>query len=260
MVAALIQFSQGVTTPPAGEAMLGAGGAAVNASNSDNTGVQSWTFELVDIPPSSTVSPTLQGPSGLSSFAFTPDVAGSYRLQLIVADANGNTDTDIRVFSVPEATTGFVLPPWQGTPDPLPLTGPTAKPEEMNFGGQARGWMGDNDTSRKLLHQQLQALSLLQVSFDSLRIIKSWSNQTGSFAAQAFIGYRLGALSADCTITLPASPVLDDLISIAAPLDLSLHDCVVDGNGKTINDASTLSLSAGETLEISYDGTQWRIV
>lgn len=158
-VSALIRFVQGPNSDIAGRAVKGTiADGAVTVSNGSNSGVVTWKYELLFVPPGSAVSLSTQGPNATSTFTFTPDVAGTYRVRLtVVGTTASDVDQDIRCFCVPFAN-GFISPPYQRNPDPLPVTGAGAKPDEMNLGGQAYGWSGDNDTSRKLLHQALQAI------------------------------------------------------------------------------------------------------
>lgn len=148
---ALIQLTQGATVGAAGEALFGASGAAVDVANSVNTGVTSWQIELVDVPPASALTTGIKASSDNSStpaYSFTPDVAGGYRLVLKVwggINRTGDpTSTDIRNFGVKGAG-GLYRPTQQIWPRPLPpvASGETGnKPDENNFGGQARGWAG----------------------------------------------------------------------------------------------------------------------
>lgn len=150
---ALIKFTQGASVGNAGEAMKGTLSTGVTIENGDNSGVASWQIDLLYIDPvSSLVASTpyaFNNSSSTPSASFTPDARGSYRWRLKVWDVPGRAgnpaDTDIRVFSVPEAH-GLVVPPPQIWPIPLPqpeslLTG--AKPHEMNFAGQEDGWAGN---------------------------------------------------------------------------------------------------------------------
>lgn len=160
MPTALLAFVQGPNSAPAGQAVAGTlVHGAVTVSNGDDTGVVSWKFEILYVPPGSAlVPPIVQGPGVTATFMFTPDVAGSYRLRLTVTDAQAVQDVDIRNFCVPFAAEGLIAPPYQRNPSPLPLTGVGAKPDEMNISGQPFGWDGDDVTSRKLLFQALKFL------------------------------------------------------------------------------------------------------
>lgn len=162
MPSALLKFTQGATTDIPGRAVSGALGAAVVASNGDDTGVVSWTYELLNTPPGSGIAPTTQGPGPTATFAFgSPDVPGSYRVRLTTEDGAGDTDVDIRNFCVPFPHNGLIAPPYQADPLPLPLTGSGAKPDEMNIAGQLFGWGGDDDATRKLLYQLLAQQPLI---------------------------------------------------------------------------------------------------
>ena len=129
-MSALIKFSQGLATPPAGQALIGVAGSSVTAQNQDSNG-DNFKWTMIDVPPGSTVPTGVvqDGPS--SSFSFTPDadVPGGYHLQLEVTK-DGLTTRDRRVFQVPEFTPpgGWVIVPFH------------AEAPALNFGGQTRGW------------------------------------------------------------------------------------------------------------------------
>jgi len=147
---ALIVFDQG-GPGTVGEAFEGTiAGGAVTVTNDSDTDVTAFEFTMLDVPPGSSV-PTGSMASGAppSTTSFTPDVPGSYRVQLAVTGAS-TSDTDIRCFGVRNAR-GIIIPPFQRNPDPLPLTGsgvPGAKPDEQNYSGQARGWAGDRSVGQ----------------------------------------------------------------------------------------------------------------
>lgn len=153
---ALIKFTQGLNVGPDGEALVGEVSVDVHISNVDNTDVASWQFDLAYADPGSAlfvdIGPDFDsGSSSTPATVFVPDVPGSYRWVLKVWPVPGQVgdpaSVDIRVFSVPEAN-GLIVPPAQLWPLPLPdpqSSDPTAKPNEMNFGGQAFGWAGTSD-------------------------------------------------------------------------------------------------------------------
>ena len=153
MPTALIKITQDATTDTAGRALIGDTANDVVFSNGSDTGVVAWAWELLYVPPDSALT-LVTGTSSTLNIG-TPDVPGCYRVRLTVTDAGGNTDTDIRNFAVPTPNRDYIIPPYQGNPAPLPLVGERAKPDELNFGGQAFGWAGDNDAGRVLLHQIL---------------------------------------------------------------------------------------------------------
>lgn len=155
MVQALLQITQAANVGANGQALKGDSGAAVVFSNADNTGVVSWAYELLYVPPGSSLVVHSQGPNTTPTFNIgtpTAGKAGCYRVRLTVADSSGNQDVDIRNFGLPTANNGWIIPPDQRLPPPLPLIGAGSKPDEMNFGGQAFGWQGDDNTARKLLY------------------------------------------------------------------------------------------------------------
>lgn len=144
---------------PNGQAGFAHVGDSVTVGNSDNTSVTTWKFEVIDVPPDSEVVLTTQGPGALSTFLLPSgfDVPGSYRFRLTVSDGT-NTDVDIRCVCVPFPNLGIIAPPYQGNPQPLPLVGVGAKPDELNIGGQARGWMGTLTVGVVFMHQVLKML------------------------------------------------------------------------------------------------------
>lgn len=152
MSAALLQFTQGGNVGGNGQALVGSLGSSVTVNNTVNTGIGSWQIELVYVPVGSAVSTGVIAHNDNSSTpttTFTPDVTGSYRIVLKVWNGINRvgtpTDTDIRVFAVPETRTSLIKPPYQAWPQPLPLTpsgSPGAKDDEMNFNAQSDGWVG----------------------------------------------------------------------------------------------------------------------
>jgi len=90
----------------------------------------SYLWTLLDKPPGSTAVITS---SSAQTCAFTPDIAGSYRIQLIVS-GGGLGNTQILVAACTLDTNGVeVNNGWR-----LPALG--EEPEEVNFAGQTRGW------------------------------------------------------------------------------------------------------------------------
>lgn len=151
---ALLKFTQ--TSPGAnGQAYKGTTGISVTLENSSNTDVASWQIDLVYADPRSALSTStpyaFNNNSNTPTASFTPDARGSYRFVLkvwnVINRSGPPTDTDIRVFNVPEPN-GLVTPPAQRWPKPLPtpesgLAG--AKANELNFDGQSYGWAGDGE-------------------------------------------------------------------------------------------------------------------
>jgi len=151
---ALIKFSQGLSTPPGGQALaIAAGGpdqVVVGIDNNDS--VASWRIELLYGPPGSGFErdpgdPLVwaQNPGDATpSYSFTSatGVDGEcYRIRLRVWDGpnyTGTMDEDIRCVGVPRGALNAIFPPNQIDPAPL-----TSKPNELNFGGQLFHWSGD---------------------------------------------------------------------------------------------------------------------
>lgn len=132
MVAAALKFTQGVYTDTPGKAVLGrigGGAGAVTLSNGDNTGVTKWTYLLLDKPKESALSVGTLYTGGSSTFAFTPDAIGSYRVMVIVEDATGVQASDIRQFIGVDYR--FMMAP--------PGFGNTSE-QEYNYGTNQRGW------------------------------------------------------------------------------------------------------------------------
>lgn len=163
---ALIRFTQGTNVGGDGMALLGALLAPVYVSNVDNTDVRSWQVELVAVATGSAVALGVIASSDNSSTpaaTFTPDARGSYRVVLRLWEAPGRVGDpdhmDIRVFAVAEAN-GLLAPPPQLWPLPLPdprSGATTARPNELNFLGQAQGWAGSG-TGDGLLTQLVRTV------------------------------------------------------------------------------------------------------
>lgn len=96
-------------------------------SNEDNSGVEIFTWEVIDKPPTSAVPSGIISSGPAATFQFTPDAAGGYLIHLKTADLAGNVADDFRAFQVPEPS-GYIIPPFGAGADAL------------NFGGQSRGW------------------------------------------------------------------------------------------------------------------------
>lgn len=195
MPTALIKITQGAITDVPGRALKGVLATDdVIFSNGDDTGVVSWKYELLYVPPGSAIALTTQGPGSTPTFNMgQPDQEGSYRVRLTVADASGAEGVDIRVFTVPLPGLGFIAPPYQGLPLPLPRDGPGAKPDELNFDGQPYGWDGNDDPNHKLLYQALKAIDL-----------------TVSSVASPVVGGALVLYNGTTGNSLKQSGVLDD--------------------------------------------------
>jgi hypothetical protein len=99
----------------------------------DTGGVSTFAWALLDKPPGSSASitgPTTNTPS------FTPDLLGSYRLQLIT-DGGGVGNEQILICAVLRDTNGTIV----GRGWRSPAVGETSA--ENNFSSQTRGWAPD---------------------------------------------------------------------------------------------------------------------
>lgn len=174
MTTALLRFRQGGNIGPAGTALVVDDSSSVTIENSDNTGVESWRIELLYAPPGAAIEPVRGVPHVLAEqagstpvFVFTPTIGvrGSYRFRL-TTDGPSGVNQDIRNITVPLSPSGFVLPPLQADPAPLPVVGVGAKPDELNFGGQRNGWAGGGDAvGFKLLNDALRLINQLPSNF-----------------------------------------------------------------------------------------------
>ncbi len=127
-VTAAIKFTQGVTTAPAGEALVGVITTPVTCTNGSDAGpVVNWQWTVVGVPEASALTKGTKLDGTIASYTFVPDVAGGYCLELVTRDGAGNQATDLRVFLVPEAS-GRYVPPF-GAPG-----------SALNFSGQTSGW------------------------------------------------------------------------------------------------------------------------
>ena len=149
---ATIDFVQGATNPPAGQAIAATTGTSVSVANADNTAVASWQIELYDVPPNSALTTGIIASSNSGSTpgaSFTPDVAGTYRVALkvwnLINRPGSYTDLDIRDVMIGLPNTGLVLPAFSMWPRQLPPLASAfvgAKASESNVNGCDRGWDG----------------------------------------------------------------------------------------------------------------------
>lgn len=126
-VKALIKFTQGALNPPAGQALFGTVGTSVVATNADNSGVKSFTWTMIDVPPGSAISTGVLAMGNSPSLAFLPDLMGGYDLELEVRDKSGFRSIHRLVFQV-KLGSGRYIPPF-GAPQ-----------SALNFAGNKRGW------------------------------------------------------------------------------------------------------------------------
>ena len=251
---ALIVFNQG-GPGTAGEAFEGTlAGGIVTATNDDDTDVASYEFTMLDVPPDSAV-PTGVITSGAppSTASFTPDVAGSYRVRLkVTAVSTGLTDTDIRIFGVRNAR-GIIIPPYQRNPDPLPLLGTGIageKPDEQNYGGQARGWAGDRASGQ---------LEQFMTTYDDLPYKQISGTPYTAIPGEApCYLVDMTAVGSDAVLNLPVSGWrANQRIRIHA-YGNSAYTLTVNPGVCPIDGYSTIVMRAPNTLDIVRIGaTEW---
>lgn len=237
----------------------------ITVTNDDNTDVASWKIELLYNPPGSALgavpgTPLLvaEATSNTPSGNFTMDVPhGCYRVQLTVWDSVGVSDVDIRNVGVPDGR-GVIIPPYQKLPDPLPLpdTGLAGnKPDELNFGGQAYGWLGDGDTG---LHHHFF------VKHDDLptEIITSTPYTARALQDPPLYLVDLGSIGSDAVFNLPASGWrVGQRFRIGAFGDDNYVVTVNPPAGHTILGLSSVDLIDPNIGDFIYvGGTEWRVV
>jgi len=131
-ITAAITFSQGGTSTPAGQAMLGAVGVPVTVANGSDIGVTSWEWTLLSVPPGSALSTGIfsTSPTGV----FTPDVEGqAFLIRLTVTGVGREAAVDMRAFGI-IGPMGWLIPAFLGDH------------RAHNFDGQTRGWAGTDST------------------------------------------------------------------------------------------------------------------
>ena len=161
------------------------------------SGNTSWSWSFLDIPPGSAV--TLTGAS-TSTAAFTPDLPGSYRVQLIT-NGGGPGNVQNLIAAVRYDITGVLVQRgWC-----IPALGEV--PPEDNFSGQTRGW----DAALRFIFADL--LTLFNTLGNQPTVITPVSGSYSALEVQALITtYGYAYLSIDCS-TAP--------VEIYFPLDLA---------------------------------------
>ena len=250
-VTALIQFTQGPNTDVAGRAVLGTlTDGACTISNGDNTNVVRWVFTLLFSPPGSALTTGVKQDGGTATYNFTPDVVGSYRWQLDVYDAGTLTDQDIRVFSVPNFR-DIVVPPYQKLPDPIPLA---YKSDEMNFGGQAYGWLGTRTS--KMMEQ-----FFLAYHDEAPKTVSTTPYNATADEADIYLVDPSGSA---ITFNLPSSGLrVGQIFKIKDSTQSAYtHNITVNlPGGHTFSDATSAAtvFANGGMVEVMYaGGTSWR--
>lgn len=125
---AALKFTQGATTAPAGQALVGDVAVPVVCSNGVNSpDIAEWTYELKSRPGGSSVPLEVFAGGATPTGTFTPDVRGGYRVKLTTKSTAGVVSVDERVFLVLELS-GRKIPPF-GSDD-----------KSLNFSGGLLGW------------------------------------------------------------------------------------------------------------------------
>lgn len=155
-IAAALKFTQATIVGDAGFAFVGVAGQTVTCANGDNTLVTRWVFTILDVPPGSVITLGVKSDGPSNTFTFTPDVIGSYRVQVdVYSPFNLFHATDIRAFIVPNSR-GWMYPAFRDTA------------AEYNFkdaehpAGNTRGW---TTALEKILKDLESLVSTLASSF-----------------------------------------------------------------------------------------------
>lgn len=111
MPTAQIQFSQGLTTTPAGQSAIGyVTGTQVNFTDASGGGATSWAWSIVGWPGSLGSAPTVNNSTTQTANISSPTVDGVYILKLVRTDSGPVVTTDVRFFAIGDADYGFALP------------------------------------------------------------------------------------------------------------------------------------------------------
>lgn len=249
-VSAAIFFKQGVSVSAPGVALIGTTGTPVTVKNGNDTNVAEWVWEVIDVPPTSTVPVGVQLDGSITSFTFTPDVSGGYELHLITRDVFGNFAEDFRVFQVPEAS-GRIIPPFRATD------------KALNFiimgNMNVRGWA----TFQEAYNREVDLLGGGGgATFDTVQPGVNADVIIVSVTTNVFVPFS--GLTATRTALFPAAPGTGQRIRVGI-IDASglSHGVTVGGNGKVIGSRGTATYAIVGSLvavDFEYDGTQWRVV
>jgi hypothetical protein len=252
MPIALIRFTQGATTAPAGTAVLGATGSAVVASNGQDTpDIASWTWALVSAPTASALPTGISSSGAVRTYTFTPDVTGCYVVHLVTEDVAGNLAEDYRVFGVVE-TSGRLIPSFRGTD------------LSMNFAAQTRGW----DPYLEAYLKQIDALSA-GTGVQPFRLPGRDVSASTAWNPASDYELRLKAIGGAITITFPGSPTTGHRYAATDCDATAPGNVTISGGGHNVaNDdgvsapAATLAWPAAkyQSFEFEFTGTIWSIV
>ena len=264
-VVALTRFTQGSNVGEPGQSLIGTVAAgAVTINNTVNTDVYRWTIELLYAPPGSVLEVRPGFPiilaSGISSTPsgnFTPDQPGCYRIRITVFDSLGNSDVDIRNFGV-LLSNGYLIPPYQDLPKPLDkigipsgvtgVTGPGAKPDELNFFNQPYGWAGSNSPTFFLMNDLIKNFGTGVGGTGSGAT--GPQGATGPAGATGPQGATGPAGSGGAGLSSPANPTDDGKILVATAGNYALSDArmsptLLDLGARNISSTGHIDLSNG---------------
>ncbi len=212
-ITAAIKFTQGSTTDSPGNAVIGStSGGPVVCSNGDNTGIVTFVWTMIDVPPGSAVALGTFSTSSTGTFA-QPDLPGGYLVQLTVSDGT-TTVTSILDFQILEAS-GRMIPPFKASD--LALT----------FGGQTRGW---SPTMEAWLHY-----------VDSLKTVHNVrAATTGALPAHTVSG---NVMTASANGALPSQ----DGVALAVGDPLLVKD---EGSGSSVQNGKWIVSSLGSVSSL----------
>lgn len=206
-------------------------------SNFDNTGVLGHTWTLVDraIGSSATLSAT-----GTPTTTLTPDIAGSYLVQLETFTDAAKTIAD----GVSREVIGVRFP---GAYDWLvPAAG------ETDQQSTTRGWAGSREDAIREVRSNL--------------LSKPTSIQAGFFTAGVGDLVLYDPTGGGGPIFAPASPALNDRFAIKN-VTIDVTSVVINGNGLNIEDPNTSTFlssfflgAALVSIDYLFDGTNWVII
>lgn len=271
MATALIQFTQGANTDAAGKAVLGVQGdfSTVTVTNGDNTGIVGWKIFVLDAPPDSGAFPpgTLpvvlaEAADGAPTAEFDPDVAGTYRVMLEVVSGSLQVDRDIRCFAIPDAR-GFVRPPYQENPSPLPVPRPSiiadgprpVKPDEQNYGDNVRGWSGNGSAAQ---------LDEFFRRYDDLpqQVVDSTPFSALATGSPAYL-VDLPTIGGPAVFNLPDDPRAGYVTRIVAlgPEDAGASLTISPQGGGSIGEEATVPILGGTSVVLLHQGANiWSIL
>lgn len=257
MATALIVFEQDGVPGTPGQAYEGVDGLLVDVTNSNDTGVTTWTIELVDRPVDSALSIGVlaSAVSNTPAASFTPDVPGCYRVKLTVSDGV-TPDVDIRNFGIRNGR-GLIVPPYQKLPDPVPVLGSGLlgeKPDELNFSGQPRGWGGEATSG--LMEEFFR-------TYDNLPFLEVGTTPfTAVDGEPPLYVVDLPTLNT-AVFNLPSNPAIGKVIRINAlgPISLAEKLTVNAAGGGTIGSFSSLQLFGETSATLVHKGSNdWAIL